>query len=394
MRRSTAVAVALVLVGTAGVTGCRLDPRDVLLDYVGAVAWGENRSGQLGDGTQLSHIALTPVQDMASNVIRVSAGASHSLAVSRDGFVWAWGDNSYGQLGNGTTTPSLVPVRVPGLEGVLNVSAGAMHSLAYRSDGSVWAWGWNQFGQLGDGTFEDRHAPVQVIGLSNTVLQIAAGDRHSLAATFNREVFAWGDNNNGQLGKSAPAPIAQPRRVDYLPAKSYEIAAGGSNSMALGLEGNELFAWGDNHFGQIGDGTTITRYTAVRVPIPEDVIIRSFAVSGGHTVMADANGRVFTWGYNINGQLGQSPDQVPHPTPAQVSFTNGSVTEVAAGDWHTTVLTSAKTVFTWGCLDGEGPRPTCSVQARSVPGAVDVQFIEAGNEHDVATKYTPPVLEQ
>lgn len=174
-------------------------------------AWGCNNAGQLGDYTATQR--NTPVATWNLNDISaIAAGAYHSLALKKDGTVWAWGSNNAGQLGEPASTPQrITPVQVAGLSGVVALAAGFQHSLALKRDGTVWAWGGNDSGQLGDGSLSDRPAPVRAAGLDGTVA-LAAGYRHSLALRSDGTVRTWGNNSFGQLGdgsttfRTAPAP--------------------------------------------------------------------------------------------------------------------------------------------------------------------------------------------
>ena len=264
-----------------------------------AYAWGYNSSGQLGDGTGTSY-RTTPVMvktpdrntypDLPEDFtyVQVSAGAYHSLALGSDGNAYAWGLNRNGQLGDGTTSYSgqSTPVRVktpdrktyPDLPAdftYLQVSAGTDHSLAVGSDGNVYAWGYNNNGQLGDGTSTERHAPVRVktpdrktypdLPADFTYLQVSAGSDHSLAVGSDGNVYAWGNNSLGQLGdgtgsgsQTTPVRVKTPDRKTYpdLPADfTYlQVSAGQYLSLAVGSDGN-AYAWGLNRNGQLGDGT-------------------------------------------------------------------------------------------------------------------------------------------
>jgi alpha-tubulin suppressor-like RCC1 family protein len=147
-----------------------------------AWAWGQNEYGQLGDGTNTNRNAPVQVRGL-SGVQDIDAGFfGHSLALKSDGTVWALGQNDYGQLGDGTTTQRNVPVKVRRLSGVQDIDGGYRHSLALKSDGTVWAWGRNKYGQLGVAGTTQRNFPVQVSGLSG-VRAIGAGHSHSLAVT-------------------------------------------------------------------------------------------------------------------------------------------------------------------------------------------------------------------
>src|SRR5207237_1283877 len=137
-------------------------------------------------------LLVSPWSAEASGVQRnIAAGGSHSVAIASDGTLLTWGDNSYGQLGNGSNSPYFAPLRVPNLAGVTAVAAGARHMLVLKSDGTVWAFGSNGSGQLGDGTTTSRATPVQVSGLTN-VTAIAAGSFHSLALKADGTLWTWG----------------------------------------------------------------------------------------------------------------------------------------------------------------------------------------------------------
>ncbi|MEK7078973.1 MAG: hypothetical protein AAB929_02785, partial [Patescibacteria group bacterium] len=235
-------------------------------------AWGSNAYGQLGDGT--TTLRKTPIQVSGlTNVGAIAGGgdygaiSGHSIAVKNDGTVWAWGENGSGQLGDGTTTDRYTPVQVSGLTNVLPVptfiAGGGDHSIALKDDGTVWAWGSNAYGQLGDGTWNDRNTPVQVSGLTG-VSAVAAGRLHSIAIDFYRTVWTWGDGLSGQLGNGYPLQNRNtPVQVSGL-TNVIAIAGGVFHSIALKSDGT-VWAWGDNGSGQLGDGTTISRATPVQV---------------------------------------------------------------------------------------------------------------------------------
>jgi len=172
-------------------------------------SWGRNDMGQLGDGTTTTRLAPVQVSGL-SGVSRIAAGTIHGLALKSDGTVWAWGYNAYGQLGDGTTTDRSVPVQASGLSGaVVSLAAGSEHSVALKSDGSVWAWGVNSNGQIGDGTSTTRSAPIRVSGLTN-ITSIAAGVENNLAIDRNGTIWAWGHNWFGQIGDGNTMIVSVP----------------------------------------------------------------------------------------------------------------------------------------------------------------------------------------
>ncbi|MFD8211499.1 RCC1 domain-containing protein [Streptomyces sp. NPDC059695] len=267
-------------------------------------AWGSNGSGQLGDGSVFSHNA--PGQVVAlSNATDIAAGGTHSLAVLDDRTVVAWGRNNYGQLGNGTNMDSSVPVRVEGLDKVVAVAAGLNHSLALREDGTVWAWGYNVNGQLGDGTTASRNVPAPVNGLTGVSL-IAAGADHNLAlagpAGNGGVVMAWGYNAQGQLGDNSTINRYAPVKTqDAWSGEVSRIAAGAKHSIAVTGSGSTLHAWGQNTSGQLGDGTT--DYRTAPVPVPGLAGVRLVAGGREHTIVLLGDNTVRSWGANGSGQL-------------------------------------------------------------------------------------------
>jgi len=229
-------------------------------------AWGYARDGELGNGSGTTSDIPVQAQGL-TGAVAVAAGDFHSLALRSDGTVWAWGLNSYGQLGCplGTTCgSSTVPVRVQNLPvSVVAIAAGADHSLALGSDGTVWAWGNNADGELGNGctigtSCANSSTPVPVQGLSG-VVAIAAGANHNLALLPNGSVKSWGSNSNGQLGNNSIAASSTPVSVSGLSSGVVQIAGGLASSYAL-TSGGELWAWGQNNYGQLGTGNTTEQH--------------------------------------------------------------------------------------------------------------------------------------
>ncbi len=277
-------------------------------------AWGDNTNGQLGDGSTNSH--LTPVQvKNLTGVAKIEAGSGHVLALLEDGTVWAWGRNAFGQLGDGTTTNQSVPVQVKGLRGVKAVAPGGGHSLALLEDGTVWAWGAGFFGMLADITFGIQPVPVRIEGLEG-VTQIAAGGSHNLALLEDGTIMTWGRDDHGQLGDGADRDKPGRRVVEYrgqsFPCRSTparveglervtRIATGGGHSLALLADGT-VATWGYNDRGQLGDGTTADRATPRRVEGLRDAV--ALAGAYHHSLALLADGTVRAWGLNDGGQLG------------------------------------------------------------------------------------------
>jgi alpha-tubulin suppressor-like RCC1 family protein len=200
-------------------------------------AWGHNGFGELGDGTTTNRAAPVKLPGL-SGVAQISAGYEHGLAVKSDGTVWAWGNNAFGQLGVGTTTSHAAPVQVPGLTGATRVAAGQTHSLAVAGPGSaVWAWGDDSSSQLGDGAAKAQKSPVS-IGL-NGITQISAGFNQSAAVSSNDTLYSWGANgiliDSGQSGPvSVPLPVPLPNNVGGA-TEAVQVSLGGGSSLAVGI---------------------------------------------------------------------------------------------------------------------------------------------------------------
>ena len=183
-------------------------------------AWGGNGSGQLGDGTTISRnvpVQVTELNGVVAVAVARTSGSSpsHSVAVRSDGTVWTWGNNRSGQIGDGSSgTNRYTPVKVVGLENITDIAAGGEFTVALRNDGTVWAWGRNNRHQIGDGTFVDRHyVPVQVYGLAN-IIAISASEGHSIALRNDNTIWGWGSNGNSQLGDGSTTTRATPVRAE------------------------------------------------------------------------------------------------------------------------------------------------------------------------------------
>ncbi len=263
-------------------------------------AWGDNREGQLGIGNNTIQYLPTQIPGL-SGVADIKGGEGyHTLALMKDGSVWAWGKNTNGQLGIGTKVSRNTPSVIPGLSGIKAVAAGGYHSLVLKSDGTVWAFGFNNEGELGDGTTLDQVVPVQVQGLDH-VTAISAGFYHNVALKDDGTVWTWGRNNDNQLGDGSADDRGIPVQVSGLSGIK-AIAAGGYHSLALDERGH-VWAWGLNGNGQIGDGTMNNASRAV--PISGEALQNVVSIAGGgyHSLAVKSDGTVWTWGKGRSGQL-------------------------------------------------------------------------------------------
>jgi alpha-tubulin suppressor-like RCC1 family protein len=364
-----------------------------------ASAWGENEYGNLGDGTLVQRTTAVGVASL-TNVSQVAAGKDHSLAVTSDGSVWSWGRNNFGQLGTGAPL-SKSPQLVPGISGTITqVAAGSSHSLALGSDGTVWAWGDNQFGELGDGSFIQSDSPVQVPGLSG-VTQIAAGDGWSLALRSDGTVWAWGDNLFNELGAQVQDPSTNsdvPVQVAGLSGIT-QIAAGGEFGMAvqttvrLGFLRHSLWTWGQESWGQVGNGQVpdffssggvINPYQVTGIPAPAAIAAGAFSA-----MMVGTDGSVWGWGQDLFGNLGVGSGTGFLYSPTQTLNPGSGITQLAAGYDDVLGLRSDGTVVAWGNNSngqlGDGTTTT-SVTPVQVPGLSGVSQVSAGFDYSLAVR--------
>ena len=318
----------------------------VLTSSGGLKCWGYNWYGQLGDGTTTDRHTPVDVKGMASGVTAVLAGRSHTCALTSSGGLKCWGDNYYGQLGDGTTTHRHAPVDVKGMtSGVTAISAGFNHTCALTSSGKLKCWGWNFEGQLGDGTTTDGHTPVNVKGMASGVTAVSAGGGHTCALTSSGGLKCWGDNYYGQLGDDTTTDRHTPVNVKGMASGVTAFTAGGCQTCALASSGG-LKCWGDNNYGQLGDGTTTHRFTPVDVSGMTDGVA-DVSAKGDYTCALTSGGGLKCWGRNEYGNLGDGTTTA-HSTPVDVSGITGGMTALSAGVWHTCAPTSSGGLKCWG----------------------------------------------
>jgi alpha-tubulin suppressor-like RCC1 family protein len=335
----------------------------------GLKCWGSNSNGQLGDGTITQRATPFDVSGMTSGVIGVAAGndALHTCALTSGGGVKCWGNNSNGQLGDGTTTQRTTPVAVSGLtSGVAALSTGSAHTCALTSSGGVMCWGDNSLGQVGDGTNTPRLTPVPVSGLAGGVAAITSGFLHTCALMTSGGAECWGFDVFGQLGDGATSSRSTPAAVSGLAHAVFAVSAGYDQTCAVTTDGGAQ-CWGSDQYGQLGTGRTFLR------PAAEDVAgltsgVAALAVGSDHGCVVTAAGGVQCWGQNYYGQLGDHTYS-SRATPAGVSGLTSGIAAVTAGGFHSCALTGSGGLQCWG-YNGDGELGDATIDTRSSPVGV------------------------
>jgi alpha-tubulin suppressor-like RCC1 family protein len=320
----------------------------------------------------------------------VAAGVYHSCALKPNGTVACWGRNTFGPLGNGTTTDATTTVAVTGLNDAVAIAAGNDHSCALKTSGTVVCWGFNNRGQLGNGSTTYVTTPVAVNGLSDAVA-LAAGDNHNCALKTSGAVVCWGENDDGQLGDSSnrnfrTIPVAVTGLSDAV-----AIQAGRLHSCALKASG-AVVCWGDNGYGQLADGSTTDTTTPVAVTGLSDAV--AIVARQDHNCALKTSGAVACWGYNGYGQLGDGSSSNIRTTTVAVTGLSDAVA-LAAGRLHSCALKTSGAMVCWG-RNGEGQLGNGSTDGTTTPVAVsglsDAVAMAGGNAHSCALKASGAVV--
>jgi alpha-tubulin suppressor-like RCC1 family protein len=392
---STTSRLTPVSVAGATKTFCKITTgwsHNIAIDKNGNVwAWGLFENGQLGDNTIVSRRTPVSVAGATKTFCQIAAGSSHTVAIDKNGKVWAWGLNGFGQLGDNTITSQRTPVSIlVATKTFCQIAAGSSHTIAIDKNGQAWAWGVNVSGTLGDNTIVSRRTPVSVLGATKTFCQIAAGSSHTVAIDKNGQAWAWGLNGTGELGDNSITSRRTPVSVLGAVKTFCKIAAGFNHTVAIDKNGR-AWGWGFNSTGQLGDNSITQRLTPVSVL----GAVKTFcqiaagggAAGGSHTVAIDKNGRAWGWGLNSGGQLGNNAI-LSQRTPVSVLGAVKTFCQIEAGGSHTVAIDKNGRAWGWG-LNGSGQLGDNSAASRLTPvsvlGAVKTFCkIAAGGSYTVA----------
>jgi len=339
--------------------------------------WGRNMSGQLGNGTSGGDdFNVTKPEQLGSekNWVYITAGQEHSMALKNNGELWAWGNQEHGRLGNGETSGNQTsPVRIGETDlwktSPCSISAGHSHSLGIKSDGTLWAWGYGSKGSLGLGNDNNQPTPQQVLiqGKSPeeqpTWRYVSAGGgeygSHSAAITTNGELYVWGKNHIGQVGNSTQTDQYYP--VQIMPDTTLKgVVAAWDFTIAMSTDG-EIFSWGSNQYGQFGQQLSpgsIGSKSPGQMMKDSGLVWHSVSMASGsdHVAAITEDGHLYLFGRNHSGQLGnpENTDASTHTpyrlnVPAAGNRSGSTWSSVQAGSTFTLAINKAdKTLWAWG----------------------------------------------
>lgn len=365
---------------TASATNANNSPLPLAVE-IGAVGsvqcWGDNSSGELGNGT--TSPPQPPVTSPAdpnsvvfgiTNATEVSGGSNYTCGMLETGIVQCWGSNTDGQLGNGAALPGgpvLFPGNVLDINTAVDLSAGESHACAVLANGTMKCWGQNTYGQLGNGLNTNSSTPVTVTGISNAV-EVSAGQLHTCAVLATGQVACWGANDEGQLGNGTTNPLPQFFPPALVPGITNAIAiTSGSKFTCALLANRQMKCWGRNAEGESGSG----QFSASE-PTPVTVVslsgsgvlsgIVDISARGDHITVLAGNGQVYAWGLNNVGQLGNG-NLINSAVPTAVVGLSDSAIDVGSGIAHACALLVTGQMECWGINDhgqlglGNAPPP-------------------------------------
>ena len=368
--------------------------------YVGDTlwTWGYNTYGQLGNNTSTNR--STPVTTSAggANWKQVAGGRQHTAAIKTDGTLWTWGlNNASGQLGiNNATTPICTPVTTfAGGTNWKQVACGDDHTAAIKTDGTLWTWGYNSDRQLGDNTATTRSIPVTTFAGGTNWKQVAGGDDHTAAIKTDGTLWTWGGNLYGQLGDNTVTQRITPVTTFAGGTNWKQVACGNDHTAAIKTDGT-LWTWGYNNFGQLGvnnAGATTNRSTP-GTTFAGGTNWKQVTSKSSHTAAIKTDGTLWSWGRNLYGQLGTN-DTNNRCTPVTTFAGGTNWKQVFCGSFHTAAIKTDGTLWGWGRNAygqiGDNTEINRSTPVTTFAGGTNWKQVDCGDDHTAAvTSGTDP----
>ncbi|MGE5631690.1 MAG: RCC1 domain-containing protein [Caulobacteraceae bacterium] len=345
-------------------------------------SWGDNTYGQLGNGGGFFFTSPQIVNGL-EDVKTVATAKTYAAALKDDGTVWMWGDNTYGQLGDGTKQAKYHPVKVEGISDIVQISLGYSHVVALKKDGTLWTWGSNSNGELGDGTYEERLKPVQVTGIDN-VKSVSAGKEFTIALQKNSTLWVWGSSgyepkiSSRKIERSIPVRIDETNNVRTIEARG---------EYALFLR-NDAAVWGigNNINGRLGYKESEDE-SLVKLPKMIQGTLNTKYISLGvdHVLSIKNDSTLRVWGSNSYGQLGtgrKGGSNTPFPVKDM-----DNIRLVSAGSNHSFAIKNDGSIWGWGD-NSFGQLGTANVKEIDTPQKIDslynLKYISAGYDYTLA----------
>jgi YD repeat-containing protein len=350
--------------------------------------WGYNTYGGLGDNTTSNKSSPGTTAGGGTNWKQVSCGYQHTAAIKTDGTLWTWGYNGYGALGDGTTTSRSSPGTTAG--GGTNwkqVAGGSYHTAAIKTDGTLWTWGYNTKGQLGSGTTSNRSSPVTVVGGGTNWKQVACSQYyHTAAIKTDGTLWTWGYNGYGQLGDGTATDRSSPGTTAGGGTNWKQVACGRQQIAAIKTDGT-LWSWGYNGNGQLGDGTTSHR-SSPGTTAGGGTNWKQVACGLSHMAAIKTDGTLWSCGYNGKGALGDGTIS-NRSSPGTTAGGGTNWKQVSCdGDRYTAAIKTDGTLWTWGYnLYGElGTNNTSSYSSpvTTIAGGTNWKQVICGYYHTTA----------
>ena len=372
-----------------------------ILDDDSLKCWGNNISGKLGDGTITNRHSPTPVDLGTGRTAKaISLGTSHTCAILDDDSLRCWGNNTYGQMGAGTTTRGHPPTAVDLGVGrtAKAVNPGEWRTCAILDDDSLVCWGFNNKGQLGDGTTTNRHAPTLVnLGAGRSARAIRFGgttnaNAHTCAILDDDSLVCWGSNNTGQLGDGTTTDRHEPTAVDLGASRTAQVLHVGKSHNCAILDDNSLKCWGANGNGQLGDGTTTDRNAPTAVNLGDGRTAQAVQLGKSHTCAILDDNSLKCWGANAKGQLGDGTTTDRH-TPTAVDLGDSRTAKaVILGDNRTCAILDDDSLKCWGD-NGSGRLGDGTSTDRNEPTAVNLGDDRTAQSVTLGTSHTCAILD-